>query len=484
MNTMELNTENEIANANYVLQRKNGVWSAMGSGMNARVMCFMVDADKNLYAGGFFTTADGNAALGIAKWDWVTWAALPDGGLSGGASPACHAIVGMPDGRLFAAGAFTDAGGTAAKGIAMHDGTNWSSIGNLLTGAADPGQGYALAKDPNGNIYVGGLFATAGGVSAVNIAKWDGTTWSALGSGCNNYVTGLLWGIDGNLYASGVFTEAGGVAAVGIAKWDGVDWSPVGGDCAGGSAAGYAIAQRANGEIVLGGSFTSVAGIAANNIAAWNGSTWRALGSGVNAGVQDLGFSPNGNLIVGGVFTIIDDLTIGDRIGVWNWSTWQPLDIDLPGTPTIYAMQTDEDTLYIGFDSAGIALTAGAALSTIENEGTAKTYPKFTISRSGGTTAKLQSIRNLTTGHALLFDWALQDGETISIDLTPGQKTINSTAIGNALNKLLPSSDIGSFCLDPGENEITLYISTTGSPILTALIQWETQFATLDGAAS
>ena len=483
MNTVELNTENEIANANYVLQKKNGVWSAMGSGMNARVVCFMVDADKNLYAGGFFTTADGNAALGIAKWNWVAWAALADGGLSGGVSPACYAIVGMPDGRLFAAGAFTDAGGTAAKGIAVHDGTNWSSIGDLLTTALDPGHGYALAKDPDGNIYVGGLFATAGGVAASNIAKWDGTTWSALGAGCNNYVTGLLWGIDGNLYASGVFTQAGGVAAIGIAKWDGANWSAVGGDCAGASAAGYAIAQRANGEIILGGSFTSVAGVDANYVAAWNGSAWRALGDGVNGGVQALGFDPSGNLIVGGVFTMIGGLTIGAQIGVWNWSTWQPLDVDLPGTPTVYAVRSDEETLYIGFDSAGIALTAGAALSTIENEGTAKTYPKFTISRSGGTTAKLQSIRNLTTGHALLFDWPLQDGEIVTIDLTPGQKQINSTVTPNAIDKLLASSDLGSFCMDPGENEITLYISSVGSPTLTALIQWETQFATLDGAA-
>ena len=33
------------------------------------------------------------------------------------------------------------------------------------------------------NLYAGGYFTTAGGVPANNIAKWDGSAWSALGSG-------------------------------------------------------------------------------------------------------------------------------------------------------------------------------------------------------------------------------------------------------------------------------------------------------------
>ena len=44
---------------------------------------------------------------------------------------------------------------------------------------------YALAVDASGNLYAGGDFTTAGGVSANRIAKWDGSSWSALGSGMN-----------------------------------------------------------------------------------------------------------------------------------------------------------------------------------------------------------------------------------------------------------------------------------------------------------
>lgn len=38
----------------------------------------------------------------------------------------------------------------------------------------------------NGNdVYVGGLFAFAGGIQTNRIAKWNGTNWSSLGGGVN-----------------------------------------------------------------------------------------------------------------------------------------------------------------------------------------------------------------------------------------------------------------------------------------------------------
>ena len=33
------------------------------------------------------------------------------------------------------------------------------------------------------NVYAGGWFTTAGGIPANRIAKWEGSSWSALGSG-------------------------------------------------------------------------------------------------------------------------------------------------------------------------------------------------------------------------------------------------------------------------------------------------------------
>lgn len=75
------------------------------------------------------------------------------------------------------------------------------------------------------NVYAGGSFNTAGDSSANYIAKWDGTTWSTLGSGMNGFVTALAVAGNGDLYAGGNFTTAGGVSANRVAKWDGSTWS-------------------------------------------------------------------------------------------------------------------------------------------------------------------------------------------------------------------------------------------------------------------
>jgi len=84
------------------------------------------------------------------------------------------------------------------------DGSTWSALGSGVNSTVFP-----LAVSGT-NLYAGGEFATAGVVPANNIAKWDGSAWSALGSGVNGIV-GALAVRGTNLYVGGQFTTAGGV---------------------------------------------------------------------------------------------------------------------------------------------------------------------------------------------------------------------------------------------------------------------------------
>ena len=73
---------------------------------------------------------------------------------------------------------------------------------------------YALAIDPNGNLYAGGFFGGAGGVAtANNIARWSAGTWWAMGAGVNDRINSLVVDGGGNVFAGGNFVTAGGASA-------------------------------------------------------------------------------------------------------------------------------------------------------------------------------------------------------------------------------------------------------------------------------
>lgn len=116
----------------------------------------------------------------------------------------------------------------------------------------------------DGELYAAGNFANAGGNPASHIARWNGTSWSALGSGANMQVFSLNL-YNGDLVAGGAFASIAGVTANRVARWNGVEWSAfgVGTNCSVYSAAPY------QADLIVGGCFTFAGGQTANYIARW-----------------------------------------------------------------------------------------------------------------------------------------------------------------------------------------------------------------------
>ena len=172
---------------------------------------------------------------------------------------------------LYAAGDFDFAGSVAANHIARWNGSQWSSVGTAGNGVSAPNGGealYDLAVFDDGSgagpaLYAGGYFTTAGGVSANNIARWDGTAWSAVGGGLEEGLPFVFTVFDDGggpaLYVGGSFRKAGGMPANRIAKWDETRWSALGNGVASGSVAALEAFDDGNGGgpgLFVGGYFS------------------------------------------------------------------------------------------------------------------------------------------------------------------------------------------------------------------------------------
>jgi len=246
------------------------------------------------------------------------WSAVGSGVTGGGVTAmAIHPITG----DLYIGGSFTAAGGVAnTTKIARWDGTTFSAVGGGLGNSV-----LALEFAPNGDLYIGGAFLNAGGVAeADHICRWDGSAYSAVGDTWNNSVASLLFASDGDLYIGGYFTTAAGVANANcIAKWDGTNITAVGAGLNGGV---LAIAEAPNGEIYLGGIFTDAGSVTeADKICKWNGTTYSALGNGLNNYPYALAFASNGDLYIAGTFTDAGGNTSADYICMWDGLTYRNL---------------------------------------------------------------------------------------------------------------------------------------------------------------
>ncbi|MCA8949352.1 MAG: hypothetical protein KDE27_07605, partial [Planctomycetes bacterium] len=131
-------------------------------------------------------------------------------------------------------------------GVARWDGQSWNPVG----GASGSVRVDTLAVTPNGDLFAGGWFDTIAGTTAANIARFDGSAWSAVGAGCDGPVNRLQVLPNGDLLAIGTFQNAGTLPAAGIARWDGQSWSAL---PAGFTTPKYDIDLLPDGDLVISG---------------------------------------------------------------------------------------------------------------------------------------------------------------------------------------------------------------------------------------
>lgn len=360
--------------ANHVARWDGLSWSNLGAGCNGRVLALAVSGSF-VYAGGYFDSAGGIPVNYIAKWDGGTWSPLG----SGVGSPNSGGIVKcmtVSDGNIIVAGHFLTAGGVNVNSIARWDGNTWNPLGSgsltdiyALTASGSTiyighnegiagrapyasrwdGSSWTPLGQPSAfseitcstvhrsEFYAGGKHASSGQYVS-RIAKWDGTSWSIVGTmyGEANSLASSQFG----LVLGGSFTAVDNVSASNIAYWDGRNWAPLGNGVNGRV---YVVTAR-DAELFAGGSFTSAGLGPANRIARWDGGSWHPLGSGFDGEV--LAIAPSGpNLIAGGYFTSAGDITV-NRIASWDGVTWNAMGAGMDST--VRTLATSGHLIYAG----------------------------------------------------------------------------------------------------------------------------------------
>jgi len=287
----------------------------------------------------------------VVRWDGSTFAIV---GEANGARVSALAVY---DGKLIVGGGFSEIDGVGANDVAAWDGSQWSALGTGISGGAN-GVWDLFVHD--GKLIATGGFTTAGGAPAANIAQWDGTAWSALGSGLSGLGRALTV-FEGDLAVGGLFVSAGGDTVHRVARWDGAAWSAFGGGLIGSSV--YALvtfdmdgAGPDPERLVAGGSFSTASGI--DDLAYWDGAAWLEFAGGAFAvgSLLPLG----GDLIVGGRFSFVGGGTSNPAESVARWTPgtgWAPLGVGLDNgsAANVYALAEYGGSIFAGgdFDYSG-----------------------------------------------------------------------------------------------------------------------------------
>jgi hypothetical protein len=195
---------NNIAkwNGNSWKQIEGGVKGRV-DGFHPRIDCMAI-FNGDLYVAGSFDSAGNIPANSIAKWNGKNWAVL-----AGGVTiheGVCVSTLCVYQGELYVGGRFDTVDGKPVQNIAKWNGKEWKRVGDGIAGlqfGSDYVWVWAL-QVYNGKLYAGGEFTSAGGKPAYNVACWDGSQWKNAGDGMSPGRVDNLYVDNGIMYAVGM----------------------------------------------------------------------------------------------------------------------------------------------------------------------------------------------------------------------------------------------------------------------------------------
>ncbi len=247
------------------LLSSNGVYNTAfkkNAGLNGKILAAVCQPDGKLIVGGSFTFPVRHLARLTAE-----------GGLDvsfnveGGTDGDVSALLLQPDGSVLVGGTFTKLGSDTAMSLArvskfgVFDTTFTNSAVTASVGV--PGSVYAIARQNDGRILIGGEFASVGGVARSRLARLKatgGVDTTFLGATPpKGTVRAIAIDSAGKVVIGGDFLQCGNVDRVRVARYnpDGTldtNFDPGTGP----DDSVFALGIQVDGQILLGGSFFTV----------------------------------------------------------------------------------------------------------------------------------------------------------------------------------------------------------------------------------
>ena len=283
--------------------------------------------DGKILVGGYFTYFAGHGGTGTTPRNHIA-RLLPDGSLDAdfdpGANGGVFSLAVQPDGKILVGGAFTTLGGGGTGTTPRSYLARLHPDGSLDT-TFNPGADnivQALALQPDGKILVGGSFTMLGGGGIGTTIRnrlgrlhADGSLDADFNPGANVGVNAVALQSDGKILVGGAFTTLGGGGTgtstrnrIGRLHADGTldaTFNPGANDTV------NVFAVQSDGQILVGGFFTGLGGELGSTLRfkigrlRQDGSLDADFNPGANATVFALAIAPDGQILVGGVFTML-----------------------------------------------------------------------------------------------------------------------------------------------------------------------------------
>lgn len=317
-----------------------------GTGANNHIYTAAIQNDGKVIIGGAFTLFNGIAKNRIARLN-VDGSIDTTFNIGTGFTGLVHIITTQNDGNILVGGDFASYNGTNRTRIARIN-TNGTLDASFNPGAGADGSVRSISVQGDGKIIIGGNFLTYNGFGASRIARinTDGSHDATFNSftGANTYVLSTSIQNDGKIIIGGNFTSYKGTVANRIARLN-VDGSldttfNIG---TGASYFVYATTIQNDGKILIGGEFSSYNGTGRKGIARINtdGTLDTSFDPGTgaeiagNSSVQTISIQIDEKIIIGGFFSSYDGTARNNIARILNSNT---TDID---------KHTQSDNVYI-----------------------------------------------------------------------------------------------------------------------------------------